>query len=69
MKKKPLGALIGFLLLGIGLTSVVLNMTGLQLEFMSFMQRFSEGVGFFIYLCMMLLGGIIMYLSLTSWKS
>ena len=69
MKKKPIGALIGFVLLAIGLTSVVLNMTGLQLAFMSFMQYFSEGIGFFIYLCMMLLGGIIMYLSLTSWQS
>ena len=69
MKKRPLGALIGFILLAIGLTSIILNMTGLQLAFMSFMTQFSEGIGFFIYLCMMLLGGIIMYLSLTNWKS
>lgn len=69
MRKKPLGALIGFILLAIGLTSIILNMTGLQLAFMSFMKNFSEGLGFLIYLCLMLLGGVIMYLSLTSWRS
>jgi energy-converting hydrogenase Eha subunit C len=68
MKKKPFGALIGFALLGIGLTSIILNMTGLQLAFMSFMSYFSEAIGFLIYLMMMITGGVIMYLSLTRWK-
>lgn len=69
MKKKPIGALIGFALLGIGLTSIILNMTGLQLAFMSFMSNFSDALGFLIYLIMMILGGVIMYLSLTRWKA
>ena len=68
MKKRSLGALIGFLLLAIGLISIVLNMTGLQLDFMAFMQNFSEGLGFLIYILMMIAGGIIMYLSLSNWK-
>ncbi|NBB88252.1 MAG: hypothetical protein GVX96_00490 [Bacteroidetes bacterium] len=68
MKKRSLGALIGFLLLAIGLISIVLNMTGLQLDFMSFMQYLSEGLGFLIYILMMISGGIIMYLSLSNWR-
>ena len=69
MNKSALGALIGFILFALGLTSIFLNMTGLQFAFLGFLENLSGTVLFTINLVLILAGAVIMYLSVTDWKN
>jgi hypothetical protein len=69
MNKSALGALIGFILFALGLTSVFLNMTGLQFAFMAFLEQLPGIASFLINIGLIISGGIIMYLSITDWRN
>jgi len=68
MNKKVIAGAIGFILLAIGLSSIILNMNGLQLVFMSFMEDLPSMANLLINLSFIFGGAIIMYLSFTDWR-
>lgn len=69
MNKSALGALLGFILFALGLTSIFLNMTGLQFAFLKFLEDLSGSMLFLINILLIVGGAVIMYLSMTDWKN
>jgi len=68
MNKKILSGSLGFILLAVGMSSIILNMNGLQLVFMSFMEDLPSMANLLINLSFIFGGAIIMYLSFTDWR-
>jgi len=68
MNRKIIAGALGFVLLAIGLSSIILNMNGLQLVFMSFMEDLPGMANLLINLSFVFGGAIIMYLSFTDWR-
>lgn len=69
MNRSALGALLGFILFALGLTSIFLNMTGLQFAFLKFLEDLSGSTVFLINILLIISGAVIMYLSMTDWKN
>ena len=65
---KGILALIGFSLFITGLVAVVLNLVGVQLSFLVWMDDIGRLFGFVMKLVMIILGAIIIVLSQTDWK-
>ena len=61
--KSGLFTLAGFLLLALGLLSIILSMVGVQFAFMSWMNTFGAGVAFVFKLLMIVFGIVMMYLA------
>jgi len=68
MLKKDLYTTVGFLLMAIGLTSIVLNIVGVEWVLLKWMNKLSGITSFLIKLIMILAGFIIIYLNRADWK-
>ncbi len=66
--KKGLWSLIGFLLIIIGITALVLSIVGVQLSFLTWIDKPGKLIGFLIRLFMIMTGFIIIVLTRTDWK-
>lgn len=69
MLKKDLYTTVGFLLMAIGLTSIVLNIVGVEWVLLKWMNKLSGITSFLIKLIMILAGFIIIYLNRADWKN
>ncbi|HMY83219.1 MAG TPA: hypothetical protein PLC76_14195 [Saprospiraceae bacterium] len=69
MQKKDLYTTAGFLLMSIGLTSIVLNVVGVEWVLLKWMNKLSGLTGFLIKLVMIIAGIIIIYLNKADWKN
>jgi uncharacterized integral membrane protein len=65
-KNKGIYALIGFLLAGTGLLSIVLSLVGVQLAFLKWQSMLPSPFGFLLKVVMIVVGMVIMYLALTD---
>lgn len=65
---KIAGYFIGMILFLIGLTSLLLNVTGVRYSFLSFIEQAGALVAFLIRLGMIVGGILILYLSATNWQ-
>lgn len=61
--------LIGFLLLALGLLSIILSMVGVQFAFLLWMNSFGPGVAFVLKLLMIVLGIVLMYFAQGGMRS
>lgn len=68
MKNSSLMTLMGFILLILGILSLVLSITGLQFQFLLWMDYFGFGIGFLLRILMILGGFVIIYLSKFNWE-
>ncbi len=68
MLKKDLYTTAGFLLMAIGLTSIVLNIVGVEWVLLKWMNKLSGITSFLIKLIMILAGFIIIYFNRADWK-
>lgn len=67
--RKGLIALLGFVLLSLGLLSIVFSIMGLQFSFLMWMDRsWGFGFAFLVRLFMVLVGFVLMYVGLTDWR-
>ena len=53
----------GFILFLLGILSIVLSLVGLNLEALGFLYAIGHGFAFLVYIIMVMLGGILMYVS------
>jgi|GEM_PF-922207 len=65
--KKALFAVLGFLLLALGLLSLVFGAIGIRFVFLGWLDAFHPIITLLIHLGMLFGGILIMYLSLTDW--
>lgn len=63
---KGITTLLGFLLIGAGLLSIILSMIGLQFSFLLWIDGLGRLPGFVLKIVMILAGFIIMYLAQTK---
>lgn len=56
---------IGFVMFFLGFLSLVLGMIGLKLSFLSFIDNWGSGLGFFIEICLLFGGMILFYTART----
>lgn len=64
-KNKPLWTLIGFVMFGLGILSIILSLVGLKLDMLG--PIYNKGVFTFVLQLILLFGGmIIMYVARTS---
>ncbi len=62
-------ALLGFVLVAVGLLSIILSAMGLQFSFLLWMDRsLGAGLAFLLRILMVLFGFVLMYLNLVDWK-
>ena len=66
--RKDTSLLIGFLLFAIGLLSIILNIVGVELAFLVWLNSLGSLAAFVTKLLMMLAGIIIMVLARTDWE-
>ena len=66
---RGIATLIGFLLLALGLLSIILKMVGVQFSFLLWMDAWGPGVGFVLKLLMVVLGIMVMYFAQGGLKS
>ncbi len=67
MKNNSLLSLLGFVFLILGIVSLALSLTGLQFQFLLWMDHFGSGIGLLLRIFMVLSGFIIIYLSRFNW--
>ncbi len=67
--KKTTFAVIGFLLLIIGMLSLVLTLVGVKLSFLTFIDMPGAGFGFLVRLLMVVGGIVIIVLSLSKFDA
>jgi hypothetical protein len=65
--KKAAFAVLGFVLLALGLLSLVFGAIGIRFMFLGWMDAFNPLVTLLLHLAMLFGGILIMYLSLTDW--
>lgn len=65
---KPLASIIGFLLFTIGSLALVLSLVGVQLSYLTWIDRPGRLFGFIIRLLMILTGIVIVVLARTDWR-
>jgi hypothetical protein len=56
----------GFILMLLGILSIVLSVVGLNLEILGFLYEISSGFAFLIYILMVMTGAILMYISKSN---
>ncbi len=66
--KKGIWSLIGFLLIIIGITALVLSVVGVQLSFLTWIDKPGKLAGFLARLFMIMSGFIIIVLTRTDWR-
>ena len=66
--KKGVWSIIGFLLIMIGITALVLSVVGVQLAFLTWIDKRGKLVGFLVRLFMIMSGFIIIVLTRTDWR-
>ncbi len=59
---------IGFVLLFLGLVSLVLNYVGVDIFFLAWLYELGVGLSFAIRLLMLILGFILIYVGQTNWE-
>ncbi|WP_116106703.1 hypothetical protein [Lewinella sp. IMCC34191] len=59
---------IGFLLLFLGLVSIVLNYVGVDIFFLAWLYDLGVGISFAIRLLMVILGFILIYVAQLDWE-
>lgn len=65
-KRKGLWSIIGFVMLGLGLMSLIFSMVGMQFAFMQWMDAGGRMGGFLLRLLMIIAGIIILYFANTN---
>ncbi len=65
---KAIYTIIGFLLFTIGMMALVLSLVGVQLSFLTWIDKPGRLFGFLIRILMILLGVVIVVLSRTDWR-
>ena len=68
MKNKGIITALGFLLAGTGFLALVLSLVGVQLSFLTWIDQLGPLMGFILRLLMILIGGIIIYVSSTKFE-
>ena len=68
MKKKDLYTLIGFLLFATGLTSIILNIVGVEWVLLTWLNYLNPLFGFLLKLVMIVGGMIMIYMSKVNWR-
>lgn len=66
--KKSLWVTAGFLLFILGFVSLVLSLIGLDLSFLTWIDRPGGIFGFLVRILMIVAGVVIVYLSTTNWR-
>ena len=69
MTAKSIYAVIGFLLIIIGMLSLILMVVGVQLSFLTWIDATGRLAGFVIRLLMIISGFVIITLSQTNWRN
>ncbi|THH40386.1 hypothetical protein [Neolewinella litorea] len=59
---------IGFLLLFLGLISLLLNFVGVDIFFLTWLYELGVGISFIVRLLMVIGGIILIYLAQTDWE-
>lgn len=67
-KHSGLWSVIGFLMLGFGLLSLIFSMVGMQFAFMQWMDAAGRMGGFLLRLIMIIAGVIILYFANTNFE-
>jgi hypothetical protein len=67
--KKGIWMLLGFILLLLGASALILSFVGVQLSFLAWLNYFGALTGFVLKLLMFISGIVIMYMTATDWKS
>ncbi len=67
-KRKGLWSVVGFLLMGLGLMSLVFSMVGMQFSFMQWIDAAGRMAGFLFRLVMIIAGIIILYIANTDFE-
>jgi hypothetical protein len=67
-KRKGLWSLIGFLLMGLGLMSLIFSMVGMQFSFMQWIDAAGRMAGFLFRLIMIIAGIVVLYLANTNFE-
>ncbi|MBK9553791.1 MAG: hypothetical protein IPO45_16680 [Saprospiraceae bacterium] len=68
MRKKDLYTLIGFILFATGLTSIILNVVGVEWFLLKWMSGIPSLLGFMLKLIMIVGGLVIIYLNKINWR-
>jgi len=69
MSTKSLYAILGFLLIIIGVLALVLMFVGVQLSFLTWIDALGRLGGFVIRLLMIIAGFVIIVLTQTDWRN
>ncbi len=67
-KNKAIYTLVGFVLAGLGFSSIVLSLVGAKLSFLVWIDAFGALAGFVIKLLMIITGIVIVYLARTDFS-
>lgn len=67
-KRRGLWSIIGFLMLGFGLMSLIFSMVGMQFTFMQWMDAGGRMGGFLLRLITIIAGVIILYMANTNFE-
>lgn len=67
-KNKAIYSLVGFVLAGLGFSSIVLSLVGAKLSFLVWIDGFGALPGFVIKLLMIITGIVIVYLARTDFS-
>lgn len=59
---------IGFLLLFLGLVSLILNYVGVDIFFLTWLYDLGVGISFAVRLVLVILGFILIYVGQTDWE-
>ena len=65
---KAIYTTIGFLLFTIGMLALVLSLVGVQLSFLTWIDKPGRLFGFLIRILMVLLGVVILVIARTDWR-
>jgi hypothetical protein len=65
-RNKTAWTIVGFLLAGTGLLSIMLSLIGAKLAWLAWLSNFGSLVTFLVHITMMLAGFVILYLSQTN---
>jgi len=67
-KNKAIYTLVGFIIAGLGFSSIILSLVGAKLSFLVWIDNFGELTGFVIKLLMIISGIVIIYLARTDFS-
>ena len=67
-KNKAIYTLVGFIIAGLGFSSIILSLVGAKLSFLVWIDNFGALTGFVIKLLMIISGIVIIYLARTDFS-